>query len=245
MRSPVGTVTSYLKAQLSYIGAESEVLSFLQQGIMRRGIKSVRFIQSEYAEAMSLFGEEERDGGVILADVGYLATSVLYLGGDALLEMKTFPLGGGMIPMGLSDALNIPFPVATALASKVNLAYKEEGEYTLRYEADSYSFPVEQVNSIVKECIRCMMNYTQKALKSFRFESSPYATIFLTGGGLSEIRYAREFVTKYIGRTVEVVQPSAPNFDKPYYSTAVGLLQASLRIEKKERFGLIKKLFRI
>ena len=245
MRDPIGTVTSFLKCQLSYVGAESRTLSFLRQGLMRQGIKNVRFLQSEFVSALSLFGEEERDGGVIVADIGYLVTSVAYVGGDAVLDMKTFSLGGSLVPTGLSHELNIPFRVAAALASKVNLGFKEEGEYSLKYDAQTYSFPVSEVNRIVEECVRCVMNYVQKAIRSFRFEPSPYATVFLTGGGFSEIRFAREYASKCLGRSVETVQPTAPNFAKPYYSTAVGLLRAALAIEKEDRFGFVKKLFRL
>ena len=244
VHSPVGTVTSFLKAQLSYIGVETDVDSFLKQGLMRYGVKTVNFIQSEYAASLALFSEEERDAGVILADIGYLATSVLYVGGDALLELKTFSLGGSLIPMGLSEALGISFNVATALANKVNLGYKDEGEYTLKYEASTYSFPVEQINGMVRECIQCLVTYIKKAINAFRFDTSPYATIFLTGGGLSEIRFAREYVSKCFGRSVEIVQPAVPNFDKPYYSTAVGLLKQGMANEKKETFGFFKRLFR-
>lgn len=244
-RDPIGISTSFLKAQLSYIGAESRVLSFLRQGLLRHGVKEVRFLQSEYAAAMSLFSAEERDGGVILADVGYLTTSVLYVGGDALLEMKTFSLGGAMIAVGLSNALDIPFNVASAMVSKINLGYKDEGVYTLKYDASTYTFPVEQINGIAKEVVRCVGNYICKAMDSFRFETAPYATVYLTGGGFSEVRCSREYLSKHLGRSVEMVQPSAPNFGKPYYSTAVGLIKSALQIEKNQRFGFFKKLFRM
>ena len=245
IHSPVGTVTSYLKAQLSYIGADGELLSFLRKGILRRGIRSVHFIQSEFSAAMALFGTEERDAGIILADIGYLSTSVLYVGGDAPLEMKTFSLGGSMIPVGLSNSLDIPFPVASAFSSKINLGYKDEGEYSLKYDTSSYSFQVEQINEIAKECVRCVVNYIQKAIDSFRFETSPHATIYLTGGGFSELRCSREYIAKCFGRNVESVQPAMPNFDKPYYSTAVGLLKRGFMIEKQDRYGFFKKLFRL
>jgi len=243
--SPIGTLTSFLKAQLSYIGASTDFISFLRQGLIRRGIKTVRFMQSEYVAALNLFSEEERESGVILADIGYLATSVLYIGGDALLDLKTFSLGGGIIPMGLCTALNLPYDVASSLAAKINLGYKDEGDYTLRYDTDTYVYPVEEINSMAKDCIGCIVSYIRKAISGFRFETSPYATIYLTGGGFSEIRCARDYIAKCFARTVEIVQPSTPNFEKPYYSTAVGLIKRALLIEKGERFGFFKKLFGI
>ena len=243
--SPVGKETSVLKTQLAYVGAKTELITHIRQGLLRYGVKSVDFIQSEYAAALTLFSREERDNGVILADIGYLSTSVLYVGGDALLELKDFSLGGSMIALGISTTMNIPYNVAAAIASKINLAYREEGDYSLKYDAKTYTYPIEQINKIAKECISCVVNYIKKAINSFRFDTSLDQTIFLTGGGFSEIRFAREYISKCFGREVEVVQPSMPNYDKPCYSTMVGLLKKAMIMEKQEKFGFLKRLFRL
>ena len=243
--SPVGKETSVLKTQYSYVGAKTDVISHIRQGLLRYGVKSVEFIQSEYAAALSLFSKEERDNGVILADIGYLSTSVLYVGGDALLELKDFSLGGSMVALGISSTMNSPFNVAAAIASKINLAYKGEGEYTLKYDAKTYTYPIEQINKIAQECISCVANYIQKAINAFRFDTTPQQPIFLTGGGFSDIRFSREYVAKCFRREVEVVQPSMPNYDKPCYSTMVGLLKKAISMEKQEKFGFLKKFFRL
>ena len=156
MFTPVGKETSVLAGQLSYVGARRDIISPLREGLIRYGMKSVEFIQAEYAAALSLFAKEERDNGVILADIGYLSTSVMYVGGDALLDLKTFSLGGSMIPLGISTTMNVPFSVASAITAKINLGYKEEGEYTLKYDANTYTFPIEMVNGIAKESIACL-----------------------------------------------------------------------------------------
>ena len=244
LRSPIGKETSVLKTQLSYVGAKTDVISHIRQGLIRYGVKSVEFIQSEYAAALSLFSKEERDNGVILADIGYLSTSVLYVGGDALLELKDFSLGGSMIALGISSTMNIPYNVAAAIASKINLAYKGEGEYSLKYDTKTYTYPIEQINKIAKECIACVVNYIQKAINSFRFDTTPEQPLYLTGGGFSEVKFSREFISKCFRREVEVVQPSMPNYDKPGYSTTVGLLKKAISMEMQEKFGFLKKLFR-
>lgn len=243
--SPVGKETSVLKTQLSYVGAKTEVISQIRQGLMRYGVKSVDFIQSEYAAALSLFSKEERDNGIVLADIGYLSTSVLYVGGDALLELKDFSLGGSMIALGISSTMNIPFNVASAIASKINLGYKDEGEYTLKYDAKPYTYPIEQINKIAQECIACVVNYIKKAMGAFRFDTAPDQPIFVTGGGFSDIRFSREFMSKCFRKEVEVVQPSMPNYDKPCYSTMVGLLKKAINMEKQEKFVFLKRLFRL
>ena len=243
--SPVGKETSVLKTQLSYVGAKTEVVSQIRQGLMRYGVKSVDFIQSEYAAALSLFSKEERDNGIVLADIGYLSTSVLYVGGDALLELKDFSLGGSMIALGISSTMNIPFNVASAIASKINLGYKDEGEYTLKYDAKTYTYPIEQINKIAQECIACVVNYIKKAMGAFRFDTAPDQPIFVTGGGFSDIRFSREFMSKCFRKEVEVVQPSMPNYDKPCYSTMVGLLKKAINMEKQEKFVFLKRLFRL
>lgn len=245
LASPIGKETSALKTQIAYVGVKTDVITSIRQGLLRYGVKSVEFIQSEYAAALALFSKEERENGVVLADIGYLSTSVMFIGGDAMLELKDFSLGGSMIPLGISTTMNIPFNVAAALAQKINLGYRGEGDYSLKYDANTYTYPIEQINVIAKECISCVVNYIRKAMTAFRFDIAHDQTIFLTGGGFSEIRFSREYISKCFNRDVEVVQPSMPNYDKPCYSTMVGLLKKAIIMEKGEKFGFFKRLFRL
>ena len=245
LRDPVGSVTSFLKTRITYIGAKKAVLDALRDGIASRGVKKVHFIPSEYAAARELFSKEELDGGVLLADIGYTATSVLHMAGDALLEMRTFSLGGSMIPMGLSSRFDLPYRVASAFVPRINLGYKDEGEYSMKYDASTYVCPVGETNAITKECIDCIALYLRRAIESFKYEVPSGATLYVTGGGLCDVRLAREYLSKALGRKVEFVQPMTPSFAKPYFSTAVGLIREAIAMQKKERFGFLRKLFNI
>ena len=239
----LGLVTSSLKCRISYIGADREILSSVKQVLFRCGINDVSFIQSEYAAAEHLFGADEKEAGVLFADIGYLSTSVLYLCGSGVLEMKSFSLGGGVVPAGLSDALEIPFGAAEYLACRINLGYQDDGAYEFDYETKRYSFPAGEVNEMVKECVQCIASYLLKAIGSFRFEVAPDAEMRLSGGGFSSIRGAREFLAKYLSRNVEYALPTVPNLNKPYFATAVGLIKEALKAEKSDKFGFIKKFF--
>ena len=58
--SPIGKETASLSAQISYVGAKRDVIADIRDGLIRHGVKSVDFIQSEYASALALFSKEER-----------------------------------------------------------------------------------------------------------------------------------------------------------------------------------------
>ena len=245
LSDPVGHATTFLKTRVSFIGTQKSILDPIRDGIIDRGVKKVRFIPSEYAAARELFTKEEREGGILLADIGYTATAILHMAGDALLEMRTFALGGSMIPTGLATRFDIPFRVASAFVPKINLGYKDEGDYTMKYDASTYVCPVGEVNALTKECIDCIALYLRRSLESFKYEVPSGATLYVTGGGLCEIRLAREYLAKVLGRRVEFVQPMTLNFAKPYFSTAVGLIGEAIRMQKQERFGFLRKLFNI
>ena len=70
LEDPIGELSSSLKSHLSYVGAAKEILAPLRNGLMRHGVKTVRFIPAEYAAAQVLFGKEELAGGVLLAEIG-------------------------------------------------------------------------------------------------------------------------------------------------------------------------------
>lgn len=240
---PEKAVTSSLKAELSYIACEQEVHSFLTQILVKMGIKDVSFIQSEYASAVHLFTQEERDAGILLIDMGYLSTCVQFLRGDGVDEMKTFSLGGGFIPAGLSQGLNIPFSVARYLNARVDLAAPEDGTYSFRLENKEYSFPVAEINEMVKECIDYLASYLKKAVETLRAPLPSYTVLYLTGGGLVETRGAVDHLSKCLGREVRYIQSNVANYAKPYYSTAVGLIFEAIEAEKSKRFGFLKRLF--
>jgi len=245
LSDPIGHATTFLKMRITFIGVKKEILDELRDGITARGVKKVAFIPSEFAAARELFSKEEREVGILLADIGYTATSILHLSGDALLEMRTFALGGSMIPVGLANRFDMPYRVASAFVPRINLGYKDEGDYSMKYDASTYVCPVGEANAVTKECIDCIALYLSRAIESFKYEVPLGATLYVTGGGLCDIRLAREYLAKALGRRVEFVQPTTPSFAKPYFSTAVGLIREAIAMQRKERFSFLRRLFNI
>ena len=241
--TPERLVTSSLKAELSYIACEEKVHSFLTQILFKMGIKDVTFIQSEYASAVHLFTREERDSGILLVDMGYLSTCIQFLRGDGVDEMKTISLGGGFLPAGLSQGLNIPFSVARYLVSRVDLASPEEGSYSFKCDNRDYSFPISEINGMTRECIDYVASYVRKAVDTLRADIPAYTVMYLTGGGLIETRGAVEYMSKCCGREIRYIQSNVANYAKPYYSTAVGLIFEAIEAEKRKRFGFLRRLF--
>ena len=241
--TPQAEKTSSLKAELSYIACEASLIAFFKKACARCGVKDVRFIQSEYAAAMHLFSRSEREEGVFLADIGFLATTVQYIAGDGVVDMKTFSLGGAFIPAGLTDGLSIPYGAACVLSSRLNLASGESGNYTFDYDGREYVYPIERVNDMVRECLKYVASNIKKAIAAVSPETDPTVPVYLTGGGLYGIRGATEQLSKYAEREIRYIHPDVANYTKPYYSTAVGLILTAAQKREKGLFGFIKRLF--
>ena len=68
-----------------------------------------------------------------------------------------------------------------------------------------------------------------------------YRPIYLTGGGITEIRGVREYLSMRLGRTVEILAPQVPSFNKAAQSSVLSLLDMALHRQREKSF--LYKLF--
>lgn len=231
---PINHSSSTLKASIAYIGVEKRAISFIKSELARLGVHNVEYMQAEHLANKNLFSYADREIGVLSVDVGYMSTAAMFTLCDGLVELKTFSLGGELIISGLVNTFDIEVEAATALAEKVNLALLDNSPpYQIYYGGDTIPFSVKSVNDVVKECVICLAGYVKKAIDSFSFSFPPSIVLYVMGGGISEIRGAKELFARFVGRKVEVVAPELLNYSKPCFSSAVGLMNGALIEEKK------------
>ena len=208
-------------------------------------MKEVEFISSVWAESMYLFEEEQRDRTVILADVGYITSSVVVARGDGLLYMSSFSCGGAHVTGDITLNFNIPYVHAEQLTSKINLKRKVDDNdvYVINIKENSFEYPAVEVNEIAKTRITFLGQAINKCLARCNYDCPLHLPVFITGGGIAQIQGAKELLSKITGRSVDFVEPRDPNYSKPYYSSTLGLMEIASKHADNTSQSIWDRLF--
>ena len=227
---PCGMTSTRLGGYISYVLAENNFLDFIENILEELGVRSAEYISSALAESMYLFDTEIRDRYALLLDCGYLTSSVMLVRGDGLLFLKTFSIGGGHIMGDLAECLRISLSQAENLKRKVVLSIDAGESDYYEVAGKDYLMPIsaKTANEIVKARVDHIASMVLKCISKCEYEIPDYIPLYLTGGGLSYMRGARDYFSKKIGRRVEIISPSLPNLNRPHFSSTFGLLDMAL-----------------
>ncbi len=231
---PRGVVSSRLGGYISYSLAENNFLDFVESILGELGIRSTKYISSTLAESLFLFEPEVRDRYALLVDCGHISTSVMLVRGDGQLFLNSFSMGGGHITGDLSQCLKISFYQAESLKRKVvlSLLADESDFYEIAGKDYMIPFSAKTTNEIVGERIDLIASFILKCFNRCEYDFPDYIPVYLTGGGLSYIKGARDYLSKRLGRKVEIIAPPVPALNRPHFSTALGVLDLALDIEQ-------------
>lgn len=263
--APVGMTSTKLGGSISYILAQKNFIDVVDRAVTDLGIEETEYVSSPLAEVLFLFDDYKRDNCVMLADVGALGTSLTIARGDGICKQYYFPWGGDRITYALEEKLEIPHATAELLKRKLILSLdpdytppKEDKdgeqnevdsivikkEYSVDTNNETYLYPVEDTNDIVRNEIERLARYIYKALKSCDYDYPDITPLSVTGGGIYHIRGAAEYLSDCINREVELVKPSLPLLERPQLSSALGLMDMVLSSEANNSSGLVNKFKR-
>ena len=242
---PVGMTSNKLGGHISYVLAVNRFIHFVGKILEELGIESIEFVSSVLAEELLLFDDITRDQYVVLIDVGYITTSVAVGRGDGLLGLYNFSLGGGHITGDLAMAFGISFSQAESLKRKVVLSLNasDADVYEITDRDSRIPFPAKTVNEIVMERIKLIASTIEKCLSKCEYDYPDYIPYHLTGGGLSYLKGARDYLSKRLNKPVEIVSPSFPPFSRPHMSSGIGLMDMLLDQQPQEKKGFFARLF--
>jgi cell division ATPase FtsA len=144
---------------------------------------------------------------------------------------KSFSIGGGYITAKLLDDFKLPFSAAEKLKRMVNISYNpyEDAHYELEDGVKVYSIPVSKVNASVKEVLDAVAEQVAVCIEEGVVNYNGNIVISLTGGGISYIRGAKEYLSKRLGAIIQIVTPNVPLYNKPINSSTCSLLDIALK----------------
>ena len=224
---PLGMVSSSIRARLSYVLAEVKFLDTIEDILNTIGIAVSGYISTAVAEGQYLLKDKEKAEDIII-DCGHLSTSVAIFKGKGLLALKEFSSGGGFVTQDLMKWLKINYKSADALKRKIVLSIKPDDNelYEVKTTSDSaiQSISAVNANNIVSYTVEVVANTIIKCLQQHSDVITNNMNIYLTGGGLSYIKGAKDVLANVFSKDVKILAPDLAGLNKPHYSSILSLL---------------------
>jgi cell division protein FtsA len=241
---PRGVFAQKLSAMVSYILCETAFVKLFDGIAADLKLKEVEYVSSMWAEAMGMLEPEQRDKYAVIMDIGYISSSVALIRGDGLLHLSSFSVGGGHISADICTVLDIPFTVAETIKEKIdlNLAFSGDDFYEAEEDGEIYRLDAQKVHEIVVARLDDIIDYIKKSVEICKNDCPPFVQIYLTGGGVTSLRGAKEYISSSLNKQIEILSPTVPRFGKPYFCSSIGLLDVATKLNSDGGGGFIKKL---
>jgi cell division protein FtsA len=240
---PNGIVTTKLSSQVSFILAKNSFINLIDGILSELLITNTHYTSSVLAESLYLLEPEVRDRFALIVDSGHITTSVSLVRGDGILSLNAFSIGGGHITGDLSQLLELKFAEAEKLKRKVVLSLdaSDNDFYETTVKGAVTPVSAKMVNEIVESRIDMIASTINKILHSINANYPEYIPIYLTGGGLSYLKGAKDYLSKAMGKNIEIISPPVPQLNRPHYSSLLGVLDIALTDEQNSGNNIFKK----
>ncbi len=231
--NPQNRKATRLDGEISFLFAKKSFIKTLSGILKDVGFVSYEFLGEPLAENLYLLSPEVRETGAILIDCGYITTSVFYGVGDGIKMLKAFSLGGGNITADLSEVLKLKFSEAEKLKRNIvlSLDLSESEVYSLETFNGAKPINAKMANEIVEKRIEQIASYITKCINSFE-DASLQTPVYITGGGITKLKGAKDYLSKLIARKLIVAKGSSLEYREPDSVAALSLLNFAILINE-------------
>ncbi|UCH50457.1 MAG: cell division protein FtsA [Chloroflexota bacterium] len=231
IKNPVGMHGFRLDVETHIITAAVSSIQNLVKCIRSVGVEIQDLILEPLASGEAVLTPEEREVGVILADIGGGTTDIAVFKDGSIYHTSIIPVAGYQVTSDLSIGLGLPFEIAEAMKKKYGNVYPEvltkNQDSTLSVE-DGHSVSYRELCNIIKVRIEELLRLILLEMPDSNYASLAPSGIVLTGGssnldGLEALARQTIRIQTRIGEPMGVYGITDILHD-PAHSTGVGLL---------------------
>jgi cell division protein FtsA len=233
---PVGMLGNNLEANFHIIIGQTASAKNIYKCIKKADLEMVNLILEPIASAEAVLGEEEKEAGVVLVDIGGGTTDIAIFQDKIIRHSAVIPFGGDIVTEDVKEGCTIIKKHAEELKIKFGSALASENR-----DDEVVAIPglrgrppkeitLKNLASIIQARMEEIVEQIFFEIKNSGFEKKLIAGIVLTGGGasLKHVDQLTEFTTGMATRigypnehlAVDVTDEMA----SPMYATGVGLV---------------------
>jgi len=229
--SPVGLHGYRLDVDSCLVTAGVNFVQNLVKCIQGAGVDVLDLILEPVASAEAVLEEDEKESGVILADIGAGTTDITVFKNGSIWHNAAIPVGGYQLTRDVAMAFGLPYNAAEKLKVLYGSVMPKDdnapeivglgpdGKYGVNYQELCYI-----IEARAEEIIRMIFSDLPRS------EWEPWEpTSLVLSGGTSNLPGIETLVKETLGVKVRVGRPrnlpeGATILDNPAYATGVGLL---------------------
>ncbi len=249
IQNPVGMHGFRLDVETHVITAAVTSIQNLVKCIRSIGIDIEDLVLEPLASSEAVLTEDEKQVGVILADIGGGTTDICVFREGSIWHTSILPVAGYQLTRDIAIGLGLPFDVAEEMKKKygsVMPVYEGKVETPAAMSQDGHGVSYQDLCDIIRARVEEIMKLIMLEMPSSEYETLVPAGLVLTGGS-SNLAGAAALGRDVLRRPVRIGTPanmhgSADVLRDPAYATSVGLLLWGAKYEgtgnwKSRSFG--------
>lgn len=259
IKNPIGMKGSILEVNVSLVTAEPKLLHNLMKSCELGGVSVSSLILQPLACAESLLTEQDREGGVVIIDIGGGKTEVSAFIDGVLEGFASIPVGGNHLTNDLMIGLKIPFSEAERIKKlqTINSGLSTIVE-VLGTDGQLKGIHLSEIEEIINLRLEELFFLVKRELEKIS-KKKPLLSAILCGGschvsGLTHIAETVLNLPAKKGSPIDIVsstdlnESDAINLKQPEYATLIGLLlyglDRSITEYKVSNKGILRRLLR-
>lgn len=236
VQQPIGLYANRLGVDIHVIAADPSPLRNIDTVIRSAHLGVSAIVASPIAAALACLGEEERELGVALVELGADVTNVSVHFGGMLVGLRSIQLGARDITNDIAcafavqrrDAERLKCFYGSAMTSpRDNHEMIEATQIGAEQGAEPMKITRAQLMMVIRARVEELTGAIEAALKDLGFTGPVGRQVVLTGGG-AELKNIADYMQGVLGRAVRVGRPKQitglPDAHSgPAFSTLIGL----------------------
>ncbi len=244
IRNPQGLHAAKLDVEAHVVIASTNLVEGLSDCLRRAGVKVDGLVLEPLADSSVILTAEERQQGVVLADIGGGTTDIVVCSKGAVVHTAVIPVAGYQFTNDLAFGLRTPYPAAEELKMKYGHALPQSVPAEETVEVPAFNSETKRIVPRREVCIilearsRELLSMIQSEVRRCGVDNLP-AGLVLTGGSSCLPGFV-EMASDMLKMPVRIGSPSASlgipqELCHPSYATAVGLMMWDERQDVAKR----------
>lgn len=234
---PVGMYGQRLDVETHIVTGSSSAIQNLTKCVEGAGVQVDLVVLGPLAAALAVLDEEEREQGVVLADIGSGTTDIAIFAEGSVIHTSVLPVGGYHLTRDLVVGLRMPYHAADELKRQYGCVIESarDGEM-VRVEAfgaeRQREFTVRKIGEILQARAEEMLEMVYMEVRRAGYEEMLSAGLVLTGGS-ANLAGLPQLAERVLGIPARIGVPQrldgiVEEMGQPGYATAAGLLDWAL-----------------